>query len=154
MKNVSLVLKDKVLLKNINLEVLEGEILFIVGLSGSGKTSILNILFDNIDEGYYEGHIFINNKNMSNISMENRDIGIVDSGIQKILQNKVKDVFFDKNSILLYSARAIPTNVENVTKMEEKILLTGCKINKKKLYSYLWTCIHGSNRKIIWKNKT
>lgn len=45
--------EEVVALKNINLEVKEGEILGIIGMSGSGKTSLLRILrgVENFDEG-------------------------------------------------------------------------------------------------------
>lgn len=48
--------KEKLhILKNLNLQIEEGEFVMIMGKSGSGKTTLLNVLgfLDNIDEGKY-----------------------------------------------------------------------------------------------------
>ena len=60
--------KDKKILKNINLTVKKGQTIAIVGPTGSGKTTIINLLnkFYNIDSG----NILIDGKNIDDISMK------------------------------------------------------------------------------------
>ena len=60
--------KDKKILKNINLTAKKGETIAIVGPTGSGKTTIINLLnkFYNIDSG----SILIDGKNIDDITMK------------------------------------------------------------------------------------
>ncbi len=68
-------------LKNINFEIQDGEIVSITGASGAGKTTLLNLIgtLDKADGG----EIFINNKNVTTLSerelsvFRNREIGFV-----------------------------------------------------------------------------
>ena len=63
--------KEKLhILKNLNLEIEEGEFVMIMGESGSGKTTLLNVLgfLDKIDEGQY----IFNNIDVSTLSENKR----------------------------------------------------------------------------------
>ncbi|KGF12179.1 peptide ABC transporter ATP-binding protein [Peptostreptococcus sp. MV1] len=63
--------KEKLhILKNLNLEIEEGEFVMIMGKSGSGKTTLLNVLgfLDKIDEGQY----IFNNIDVSTLSENKR----------------------------------------------------------------------------------
>ena len=63
--------KEKLhILKNLNLEIEEGEFVMIMGKSGSGKTTLLNVLgfLDKIDEGQY----IFNNIDVSTLSEKKR----------------------------------------------------------------------------------
>ena len=65
------VVKEKLhILKNLNLEIEEGEFVMIMGKSGSGKTTLLNVLgfLDKIDEGQY----IFNNIDVSTLSENKR----------------------------------------------------------------------------------
>lgn len=66
--------------KDVSLEVAEGETLAILGTSGSGKTTLLRMLNRLIDPG--SGEIFINNKNIATEAPETlrRSIGYVLQG--------------------------------------------------------------------------
>ena len=44
LKNISLIAKDKIILKNINLQVPRGALLAILGESGSGKSTVLRVI--------------------------------------------------------------------------------------------------------------
>ena len=44
LQNISLIAKDKIILKNINLQVQKGALLAILGESGSGKSTVLKII--------------------------------------------------------------------------------------------------------------
>ena len=82
--------KDKYILKDINLDVKEGEFLSIMGPSGAGKTTLLNILstVDNPTSGkvYYENQNIskMNNKQLSKFRRDNigfifQDYNLLDS---------------------------------------------------------------------------
>lgn len=43
-QNISLIAKDKIILKNINLKVQKGALLAILGESGSGKSTMLRVI--------------------------------------------------------------------------------------------------------------
>ena len=67
-------------LQNVDLFIETGEFVFIVGLSGSGKTSLLKLLLK--EEEATEGEVFINGRSLSELSHESipylrRKIGIV-----------------------------------------------------------------------------
>ena len=57
-------------IKNLNLEIEEGEFIMIMGKSGSGKTTLLNVLgfLDKIDEGHY----IFNDTDVSTLSENKR----------------------------------------------------------------------------------
>ncbi len=69
--------KDNKVLKNVNLEIKRGETIAIVGPTGSGKTTLVNLInkFYNIDEG----EILIDSNNINNINLNSlrKKIGIV-----------------------------------------------------------------------------
>ncbi|RBQ28496.1 ABC transporter ATP-binding protein [Aliarcobacter vitoriensis] len=66
--NVSLKYDDLVALKNINLEVKKGEILALVGDSGGGKSSLINLLIRFYDVN--SGEIKIDNKNIKDFDLQ------------------------------------------------------------------------------------
>lgn len=63
------------ILRNINLEIGEGEIVSILGPSGSGKTTLLNLILGltEIDSG----KLFYNNEDLTDVPMEERGFNIV-----------------------------------------------------------------------------
>lgn len=63
------------ILKDINLEIGEGEIVSILGPSGSGKTTLLNLILGltEIDSG----KLFYNNEDLTDVPMEERGFNIV-----------------------------------------------------------------------------
>lgn len=63
------------ILKNINLEIEDGEIVSILGPSGCGKTTLLNLILGLTDVD--QGKIIFNNKNITDIPMEKRGFNIV-----------------------------------------------------------------------------
>ena len=62
-------------LKDINLEVKEGEFLTLLGPSGCGKTTMLRIIAGM--EQTDSGRIFLNAKNVTNEPANNRDVNMV-----------------------------------------------------------------------------
>lgn len=71
LRNVSKSYNGKQILKNINLDIKEGEIISIIGKSGSGKSTLLRCiaLLEDIDKG----EIFFNNNKYSTLSEDLTD---------------------------------------------------------------------------------
>ena len=63
------------ILKDINLEIGEGEIVSILGPSGSGKTTLLNLILGLIEID--SGKLFYNNEDLTDVPMEERGFNIV-----------------------------------------------------------------------------
>ncbi len=59
LKNVSKIVNENYILKNINLKVSKGEIIGIVGLNGSGKTTLLKCILNFVN---YDGEIYVDNR--------------------------------------------------------------------------------------------
>ena len=75
-ENVSIMIDDKVYLKNLNFEIKKGDNVSIVGDNGSGKTLLVKTLL-----GFYpyQGNIYIGNTNLKDINQKSirKYIGIV-----------------------------------------------------------------------------
>lgn len=59
LKNVSKIVNENYILKNINLKVNKGEIIGIVGLNGSGKTTLLKCILNFVN---FDGEIYVDNR--------------------------------------------------------------------------------------------
>ncbi len=79
---------EQYVLKDINFEVLPGQTLAIVGATGSGKTSIINVL--NRYYAFQKGEILIDGKNVTEYSLDN---------LRKHIGNVMQDVFLFTGSI-------------------------------------------------------
>ncbi len=69
-KNLTYVIKDKTILKNISLTVKSGKILTIIGPNGSGKSSFIKLLAG--DKKPTSGSIFYNGFNIEELSLEKK----------------------------------------------------------------------------------
>lgn len=68
-KNVNFAFdRSKKVLSNINLTIEPGDIVGIVGTTGSGKSTLINLLMRYYDE--YDGEIFVDGENIRNIDMD------------------------------------------------------------------------------------
>ena len=76
-KNVTKTFGDEIIFKNVNLIVKKGEVISIIGKSGSGKSTFLKCL--NRLEEIHGGEILFDNKNINNypISILRQKIGLV-----------------------------------------------------------------------------
>ena len=86
------------LFKNVNLKVKKGDLIALVGPSGSGKSSFLHLLAL-LDEPT-QGKILLNNKNIKNFTEEEKDT---------IRREKISIIFQDNNLLSDFTA------LENIT---------------------------------------
>lgn len=63
-KNLSIFYKEKIILEDVNLDIMENEIICIMGSSGSGKSTLLSCLNGFLIEngGSYTGDVFLEEK--------------------------------------------------------------------------------------------
>jgi ABC-type lipoprotein export system ATPase subunit len=115
----SFVHKDKTieLFKNVNLKIKHGDLISIVGPSGSGKSSFLHLLAL-LDEPT-KGQILLNNKDTKNLNSDEKD---------KIRRDKISIIFQDNNLLSDFTASEnvmMPLIIKN-----EKKLTSIIKTNK------------------------
>ena len=80
--NLNKYFNDKHVLKNINLEIEEGEVVGLIGPSGSGKSTLIRCI--NYLEEPTSGEIYINGKNIAN---SGKDIDKIRQGIGMVFQH-------------------------------------------------------------------
>ena len=103
----------EIILKNVHMEALYGEITLLAGMSGSGKSTILNLItgiIPNIIKGDIKGEILINNENVigKSISEISKMVGVV-------LQNA------DSQIIMPHVEEEIALGLENINMERENI---------------------------------
>ena len=69
-KNVSLTIEGKSIVKNVSLSVNPGEIVGLMGPNGAGKTSTFNLAVGNLKPD--EGDIYMNNQLITNLPLSTR----------------------------------------------------------------------------------
>lgn len=108
--NVSFGYSEKKVLDNVNLKIPHGKKVALVGLSGSGKSTIANILLRFFDS--YEGNISINNN-----SIKNLDLFDLRNNISYITQetNLFNDTIY--NNIKYGDLDASSIEINNVAKL-------------------------------------
>ena len=92
LESVSLKLDNRQILKDVSLEINEGEIVSVIGPNGAGKSSLLNVLTGDINPD--SGEIFYDDKQLKQISIQERAFTrSVMSQMQTLVFNfSVKDV--------------------------------------------------------------
>lgn len=91
-KNVEILRKEHVVLKNVNLEVEEGEFIYIIGKVGSGKSSLLKSMYAEIPVETGEAHVLdyeISTIKHKKIPLLRREIGIVFQDFQLLTDRTV-----------------------------------------------------------------
>lgn len=116
LKNVSIYQENKVIISNINLEVNQGEFIYIIGKTGSGKSSFMKMLY--ADLPLTEGECKIVDYDLrtlkeNNIPFLRRKIGIVFQDFKLLPDRSVKE-----NMLFVLKA----TGWTDVAAMETKIV--------------------------------
>ena len=75
LENISKYYGRQVVVNNVNLEIDNGEFFVLLGSSGSGKTTVLNIIAGLIEPD--QGRVWLHGRDVSHESPQKRNIGFV-----------------------------------------------------------------------------
>ena len=111
-------------LKNINLNIKQGETIALVGPTGSGKTTLVNLLlrFYNLNDG----NILINNKDISGFELESyrSQFSLVDQNVRLFNDSISGNIAFGKREEIsmntIINAAKISNSNEFIEKLEDK----------------------------------
>lgn len=117
LRNVSIYQENKVILSNINLEVNHGEFLYIIGKTGSGKSSFMKTLYADLPLVSGEGSVVefdLATLKDDKIPYLRRKIGIVFQDFQLLPDRSVKE-----NMLFVLKATGWTVNEEMQVKIDE-----------------------------------
>ncbi len=78
LKAINLALRQQIMAQNFSLTIKQGEIITITGASGSGKSSLLNLIAGSLDAGFNaSGDILLAGRKINILPMHQRQIGIL-----------------------------------------------------------------------------
>ena len=94
LKDVSIYQKQTIILTNVNIDIDKGEFVYLIGKTGSGKSSILKILYGELELNNGEGHIAgfdLRNLKRKQIPYLRRKLGIIFQDFQLLSDRTVND---------------------------------------------------------------
>ncbi|WP_366182797.1 ATP-binding cassette domain-containing protein [Flavobacterium ovatum] len=130
LKNATIYQEDKTILSNVNLEVNRGEFLYIIGKTGTGKSSLMKTLYADLPLTEGEGHIvdfdLVGLKD-NDIPYLRRKIGIVFQDFKLLPDRSIKE-----NMIFVLKATGWTIKEEMDRKIDEVLDKVGMKqyVNK------------------------
>ncbi len=102
LRNVSLTLHDKALIKPFSLEIAPGKIVTVMGPSGSGKSSLLSFIGGDLDEAFTaRGEILLNDERLNDLPPEKR-------GIARLFQDDLLFPHMTVGENLLFAVPRMP----------------------------------------------
>jgi putative thiamine transport system ATP-binding protein len=108
--------KGKPFIENLNMKVNNGKILTIFGLSGIGKSSLINVIAGVSENNLlFTGEIILNNKKITNILPEKRKIGL-------LLQDGVLFPHLNVEQNLIFGIKKNLTNKEKYLLINEHLI--------------------------------
>ncbi len=131
LKNASIYQEDRVILSNINLEVNHGEFLYIIGKTGSGKSSLMKTLYADMPLTEGEGHIVefdLGSLKENDIPFLRRKIGIVFQDFKLLPDRSIKD-----NMLFVLKATGWNDKNEMDRKIDEVLDKVGMKAYSNKM---------------------
>ncbi len=115
LKNVNVFHKKNLLLNNVNLTVQRGEFVYLIGKTGSGKSSIMSLLYGELPMPQGEGYVAgfeLHNLKMGDIPKLRRKLGIIFQDFQLLTDRTAKEN-------LMFYLKA--TGWKEKKKMEERV---------------------------------
>jgi cell division transport system ATP-binding protein len=125
LKNATIYQEDKVILSNVNLEVNRGEFLYLIGKTGSGKSSFMKTLYADLPLTEGTGHIVdfdLDTLKENDIPFLRRKIGIVFQDFKLLPDRSIKD-----NMLFVLKATGWSDQNEMERKIEEVLDKVGMK---------------------------
>ena len=122
-KNLTVSIEDKKVLKDVNLHIKQGETIILFGPNGSGKTSLLKTIIGIPGYRIESGKILFNNMDITEIAMEKRaklGIGIAFQRPPAVRGVKLRDIL----RICIEKRRA--SYEENLNGLAKKLNLLNC----------------------------
>ena len=115
LKNVSIFHNKNLVLNDVTLKVMRGEFLYLIGKTGSGKSSIMRLLYGDLPMRQGEGSVAgfdLGNLRTSDIPKLRRKLGIIFQDFQLLTDRPAKEN-------LMFYLKA--TGWTDKTKMEERV---------------------------------
>jgi len=125
LKNVTIYQENRVILSQINLEVKEGEFLYIIGKTGTGKSSFMKTLYGDLALTEGSGNIVgydLANLKENDIPFLRRKIGIVFQDFQLLLDRSVNE-----NMLFVLKATGWTDQKEMQNKIDDVLERVGLK---------------------------
>lgn len=131
LKNATIYQEDKVILSNVNLEVNRGEFIYIIGKTGSGKSSLMKTLYADLQLTEGNGHIVdfdLETMKEDDIPFLRRKIGIVFQDFKLLPDRSIQD-----NMLFVLKATGWTDQNEMDRKIEEVLDKVGMKTYAQKM---------------------
>ena len=125
LRNATIFQEGKIILSDVNLEVKQGEFIYIIGKTGSGKSSILKTLYADLELKEGAGHIVdfdLATLKEDDIPFLRRKIGIVFQDFKLLPDRTVKD-----NMLFVLKATGWTDSSEMLQKIDEVLDKVGMK---------------------------
>lgn len=131
LKNATIYQGDKVILSNVNLEVNQGEFLYIIGKTGSGKSSFMKTVYADLPLTEGQGHVVdfdLETLKENDIPFLRRKIGIVFQDFKLLPDRSIQD-----NMLFVLKATGWTDKDEMERKIEEVLDKVGMKNHASKM---------------------
>ena len=125
LRNATIFQEGKIILSDVNLEVKQGEFIYIIGKTGSGKSSLLKTLYADLELNEGAGHIVdfdLATLKEDDIPFLRRKIGIVFQDFKLLPDRTVKD-----NMLFVLKATGWTDSSEMLQKIDEVLDKVGMK---------------------------
>ena len=125
LRNATIHQEGKTILSDVNLEVNQGEFIYVIGKTGSGKSSLLKTLYADLELKEGAGHIVdfdLATLKEDDIPFLRRKIGIVFQDFKLLPDRTVKD-----NMLFVLKATGWTDNTEMLQKIDEVLDKVGMK---------------------------
>ncbi len=123
LNDVKIYQDDHLVLNNVNLKIKSGELVYLVGKTGSGKTSLIKTLYADIPLKYGIGRVSgfnLKNIKQSKIPYLRRDLGVVFQDFQLLNDRSVKE-----NLLFVLKATGWNNNIKIQNRIKKVLELVG-----------------------------